>query len=82
MTFRSDAQRKAVMSKLINTHPHKFIELENKKMDKTRLFYQQLNIGTNVELEHTDNYMIARKIAQDHLKEDPIYYTKLKKAGL
>ena len=43
---------------------------------------EQLKIGIEVELEHTSDRNIAKKIAMDHLKEDPRYYTKLKKAGL
>lgn len=40
---------------------------------------KQLHKGANVEKEHTDNIKIARKIAKDHLWEDPKYYDKLKK---
>lgn len=43
---------------------------------------KQLNIGIQVEKEHTDDEDKARKIALDHLDEKPDYYTKLKKAGL
>jgi hypothetical protein len=42
----------------------------------------QLVQGINVESEHTNNEHLAREIALDHLKEDPNYYTKLKKAEL
>ena len=41
---------------------------------------KQLEVGTQVEMEHTDNPEIAKQIALDHLKEDPVYYTKLLKA--
>jgi uncharacterized protein YneF (UPF0154 family) len=37
----------------------------------------QIRIGTTHELEHTTDRMIARKIACDHLKEDPRYYRHL-----
>ena len=40
---------------------------------------KQLEMGVKVEREHTRNKKIAREIAMDHLKEDPKYYTKLKK---
>lgn len=33
--------------------------------------------GIKVEMEHTDNPMVAREIAMDHLTEDPEYYDKL-----
>lgn len=39
----------------------------------------QLAMGTKVEMEHTKDRAKARDIAFDHLKEDPSYYTKLKK---
>ncbi len=38
-----------------------------------------LEEGIKVELEHTTSRSIAKEIAKDHLKEDPKYYTKLKK---
>jgi hypothetical protein len=39
---------------------------------------KQLNIGISVESEHTNNELMAREIAMDHLSEDPNYYTNLK----
>jgi hypothetical protein len=39
---------------------------------------KQLEIGINVEMEHTNNKEIAKEIALDHLFELPDYYTKLK----
>jgi len=39
----------------------------------------QLKQGIKVEMEHTDDMDIAKKIALDHLAEDPHYYTKLAK---
>jgi 2'-5' RNA ligase len=35
---------------------------------------EQLETGTRVEMEHTDDPEIAREIAMDNLKEDPDYY--------
>ena len=43
---------------------------------------KELQMGMDVEKEHTKDQALAKKIAMDHLKEDPHYYTKLKKAGL
>ena len=40
---------------------------------------QQLVKGIKVEMEHSDDMKIAKKIAMDHLAEDPNYYTKLKR---
>lgn len=39
----------------------------------------QLEMGLKVEMEHTKDIAIAKKIAMDHLTEDPHYYTKLSK---
>ena len=39
----------------------------------------ELNAGILVELEHTTNRQIAKKIALDHLAEIPDYYTRLAK---
>jgi hypothetical protein len=38
--------------------------------------------GTAIEMEHTTNPIIARKIAIDHLNENEKYYDLLNKAGL
>ena len=40
---------------------------------------EQLTLGIAVEKEHTKSNLIAKLIAKDHLKEDPKYYSKLKK---
>ena len=42
----------------------------------------QLAAGIGVELEHTDDREEATTIALQHLAEDPLYYSKLLKAGL
>jgi len=54
----------------------------NKTKDSTEyinFLKKQLRKGAAVEKEHTDNVNIAKKIAKDHLWEDPDYYTKLAK---
>lgn len=38
---------------------------------------KQLKMGIKVEMEHTDDKNVATKIALDHLKEFPDYYTRL-----
>ena len=43
---------------------------------------KEFNTGIETEKEHTDDEFTAAKIAGDHLKEDPKYYSKLKSAGL
>lgn len=56
----------------------KYFEAKKKpKLDKT-----ELEMGIEVEMEHTNSKQIAEKIAKDHLTEDDKYYTKLKEAKL
>ena len=43
---------------------------------------QELRMGIKVEMEHTDDVEKAKKIALDHLKENPFYYTALKLSGV
>jgi hypothetical protein len=40
---------------------------------------KEIEMGIEVEFEHTPNRMIAEKIAKDHLAEIKDYYTRLKK---
>jgi hypothetical protein len=42
----------------------------------------ELRMGIKVELEHTDDLNKAKKIALDHLAENPYYYTALKLSGI
>jgi hypothetical protein len=42
----------------------------------------ELEAGIRVEMEHTDDAEVAKKIALDHLAEDPDYYKKLRDANL
>lgn len=37
---------------------------------------EQIKLGLKVEMEHTDDPMVAIEIAMDHLMEDPEYYTR------
>ena len=41
---------------------------------------KQVAKGIKHELEHTTDRKVAREIALDHIKEDPLYYDKLDKA--
>lgn len=47
------------------------------KMSASQFNKDQLRKGIVVEMEHTDNPLIAEEIAMDHLAEDPQYYSKL-----
>lgn len=38
---------------------------------------KELELGIKIEMEHTDNPDITEKIAKDHLREVPNYYTRL-----
>jgi len=38
---------------------------------------QQLDMGVEVEMEHTDDKSLSRDVAMDHLEEFPTYYTEL-----
>ena len=40
---------------------------------------EELKMGLSVEMEHTNNKAISKKIALDHLSEIPDYYTRLRK---
>jgi len=40
---------------------------------------EQIRLGTKHEMEHTDDPVCARQIAEDHLREIPDYYTRLEK---
>ena len=42
----------------------------------------ELEMGTQQEMEHTDDPEVAKQIALDHIKEDPAYYSKLAGAGV
>ena len=58
---------------------NKVESLARKHKVSVELIKKQLKIGTEVEMEHTDDPKVARKIALDHLAEVPDYYTKLLK---
>ena len=38
---------------------------------------EELEMGLEIEMEHTADPEIAKEIALDHLSEDPYYYTHL-----
>ena len=50
-----------------------------KKITEKDVDAEQLEMGINVEMEHTVNKDIAKKICLDHLSEIKDYYTRLKK---
>jgi exonuclease VII small subunit len=52
------------------------------ELHPNKIHPQELRMGIKVELEHTDVLDKAKKIALDHLAENPFYYTALKLAGV
>jgi hypothetical protein len=52
------------------------------ELNPNQIHPQELRMGIRVELEHTDDLDKAKKIALDHLAENPFYYTALKLAGV
>jgi hypothetical protein len=52
------------------------------ELNPNQIHPQELRMGIKVELEHTDNLDKAKKIALDHLAENPFYYTALKLSGI
>lgn len=55
---------------------------EDKQEPEQDMDKKELKKGEQTEKEHTKEPAVAKKIAKDHLTEDPKYYTKLKKAKL
>jgi len=66
------------MGKSINIFEQKFKTLFKPvtDMDYNK---DELKLGIETELEHTNNEQVATIIAKQHLMEDPNYYSKLKK---
>lgn len=54
-------------------------QLAKKHKVNIKTLKKELVKGAKVEKEHTKKKTIAKKIAMDHLFEDPKYYTKLAK---
>ena len=57
-------------------------EGKGKDLHPNQIHPQELRMGIRVELEHTDDLDKAKKIALDHLAENPYYYTALKLSGI
>lgn len=52
---------------------------KNQNIPDDEFNQKELKMGIKVEMEHTDNKMIAKEIAKDHLMELDDYYTQLAK---
>jgi len=57
-------------------------ESKGKDLHPNTIHPGELRMGIRVEMEHTDDVDKAKKIALDHLAENPFYYTALKLSGI
>ena len=57
-------------------------EGKGKELHPNAIHPTELRMGIRVEMEHTDDLNKAKKIALDHLAENPFYYTALKLSGI
>ena len=79
--LQSQQQQEAIKSSLISNLPAQHYYQPTFAMGG-KISPSEIAKGTKEEMEHTSSKKVSRKTAMDHLKEDPKYYTKLKKAGL
>lgn len=72
------------MKKLVCESLAEFSNLDGKgrNLIPSDVNHKQLEIGIEVESEHTSDKMIATRIALDHLAENPTYYTQLVELGM
>lgn len=73
MAWKGDSRRHSLSRKGIKTSNIKNIPC-------SRHILKQIEIGTKVEMEHTDDPRIAREIALNHIEENHNYYTILLEA--
>ena len=57
-------------------------EGKGKELHPNNIHPGELRMGIRVEMEHTDDAEKAKKIALDHIAENPFYYTALKLSGI
>jgi hypothetical protein len=57
-------------------------ESKGKELHPNLIHPGELRMGIRVEMEHTDDLNVAKKIALDHIAENPFYYTALKLSGI
>jgi hypothetical protein len=57
-------------------------EGKGKELHPNAIHPGELRMGIRVEMEHTDDIDVAKKIALDHIAENPFYYTALKLSGI
>jgi hypothetical protein len=76
------AGEEAVMGQYDPMEEDQLNEGKGKELHPNQINPAELRMGIKVELEHTDVLDKAKKIALDHLAENPYYYTALKLAGV
>ena len=57
-------------------------EGKGKELHPNLIHPGELRMGIRAEMEHTDDIDVAKKIALDHIAENPYYYTALKLSGI
>lgn len=67
------------LDEMKDDHMYMAQQIANKHKVPVTHILDQVRKGTRVEYEHTSSTAEAKKIAFDHLKEKPNYYTALKK---
>lgn len=88
MEYPSKDVARPIVIKNLETNPKYYSDLDMYfKSDKPgnimeNIDQNELQMGIEVEREHTQDEQLAAKIAMDHLAEDPHYYSKLNAAGL
>jgi len=75
-------QEKAGEEAVMSQYDETINEGKGKELHPNQINPDELRMGIKVELEHTDDLDKAKKIALDHLRENPFYYTELKLSGL
>ena len=74
--FKSE-ERKQFLSEYKEENPLSLIARGIDERPASAYDREELKKGIKTELEHTEDAIIASKIAKDHLDEDPHYYSKL-----
>lgn len=59
--------------------PSKIFTGDGQDVPDSKFISKQLKMGIKIEKEHTSDPKIAKRIAKDHLMENPRYYTYLNK---
>ena len=67
----------------INPETKEVYRIAKKEFYQTyKLANPEFIVGVEVEREHGNSYELRKKIATDHINDNPKYYTKLYKAGI